>query len=312
LLSDFNPACVCLQETWIKTNTNIQFKNFSAYHCPGNVTDGIVYGGVAILVNNSFAHKSITLNTHLQAVAVRVSCHKTITVCSLYLPSSLRWTKEDLEELLSELPPPLILLGDFNAHGVSWGCFNNDSKGKIIQDFLLQHNLSLMNNGSMTYLSPASGLQSAIDLSICDPSLYLDFSWKTHSDLCGSDHFPVEITCDVTSLCQTNSSWKLTWNAFSNKANSQLSIESILDTDNPIGTFTNMLIDVANETIPKSKLRVVKNNTVWYNDECKNARKERKKALNLVKRQPTRSNLEHYRIIRAKTRRIMKSTKRQS
>jgi len=94
LLSDFNPACVCLQETRIKTNTNIQFKNFSAYHCPGNVTDGIVYGGVSILVNNSFTHKSITLNTHFQAVAVCVSCHKTITVCFLYFPPSLRWTKK--------------------------------------------------------------------------------------------------------------------------------------------------------------------------------------------------------------------------
>jgi len=268
LLSDFNPACICLQETRIKPNTDIQFKNFSAYHCPGNVTDDIVYGSVAILVNNSFAHKSITLNTHLQAVAVRVSCHKTITVCSLYLPPSLRWTKKDLEELLSELPPPIILLGDFNAHSVSWGCFNNDSKRKIIQDLLLQHNLSLMNNGSITYLSPASGVQSAIDLSICDLSLYLNFSWKIHSDLCGSDHFPIEITCDIASLCQTNSSWKLSkadWNAFSNKA--------ILDTDNPIST--NMLIDIANKTIPKIKPRVVKNNTVWYNDECKNARKER-------------------------------------
>ena len=141
------------------------------------------------------------------------------------------------------------------------------------------------------------------------------FRLTTHLDLCGSDHFPIEITCDIASLCQTNSSWKLSkadWNAFSNKTNSLLSIEFILDTDNPIGTFTNMLIDIANETIPKSKLRVVKNSTVWYNDECKNARKERKKALNLVKRQPTCSNLEHYRIIRAKTRRIVKSTKRQS
>jgi len=31
-------ACICLQETRIKTNTDIQFKYFSAYHCPGNVT----------------------------------------------------------------------------------------------------------------------------------------------------------------------------------------------------------------------------------------------------------------------------------
>jgi len=119
----------------------------------------------------------------------------------------------------------------------------------------------------------------------------------------------------IAFLCQTNGSWKLSkanLNAFSNKANSQLSIKSILDTDNPIGTFTNMLINMANKTIPKSKPKVVKNNTVWYNDKCKNARKKRKKALNLIKRQPTRSNLQHYKIIRAKTSRIIKSTKRQS
>jgi len=57
---------VLWQETRIKNNTDIQFKTFSAYHCPGSVTDGLVHGGVAILVNNSFAYKSITLNSHLQ------------------------------------------------------------------------------------------------------------------------------------------------------------------------------------------------------------------------------------------------------
>ena len=93
-------VCVCLQETRIKNNTDIQFKNYSAYHCPGSVTDGIVHGGVANLVNNSLAHKSITLDTHLQAVAVRVSCHKTITVCSLYLSPSLGWTKRSLRTVI--------------------------------------------------------------------------------------------------------------------------------------------------------------------------------------------------------------------
>jgi len=117
---------------------------------------------------------------------IRVSCHRTITICSLYLPPSLRWTKKYLEKLLSELPSPIILLGDFNAHSVNWGCVNNDSKGKIIQDLLLQQNLSLIsliNNASMAYLSPASNGQSSIDLSrpICDPSLYLDFFWKNSS-----------------------------------------------------------------------------------------------------------------------------------
>jgi len=151
----------------------------------------------------------MSLNSHLLAVAVRISCHRTITVCSLYLPPSLRLTKIDLDNLLSEFPLPIILLGNVNALSANWGCLNNDSKGKIIEDLLLQRSLSLMNHGSMTYLSLASGVQSAIDLSICDPSLNFDYCWKTHRDLCGSDHFPIEITCDIAFRCQTNNSWKL-------------------------------------------------------------------------------------------------------
>jgi len=53
----------------------------------------------------------------------------------------------------------------------------------MISDLMLQRNLSLLNDGSATYLHPGSGSQTAIDLSICDPLLYLDFSWKVHNDL---------------------------------------------------------------------------------------------------------------------------------
>jgi hypothetical protein len=45
--------------------------------------------------------------------------------------------------------------------------------------------------GSDTYLHPGNGSYSAIDLTVTDPSLHLDFSWKVHDDLCGSDHFPI-------------------------------------------------------------------------------------------------------------------------
>jgi len=121
--------------------------------------------------------------------------------------------------LLTQFPPPIILLGDFNAHSMSWGCSNNESKGKMIEDLLLQHNLSRMNDGSATYLSSASGSQSAIDVSMCDPY----YSWKVHDDLCGNDHFPIEIHCDFASSCQRNCSWKLCkadWNTFSDKGSS--------------------------------------------------------------------------------------------
>lgn len=38
------------------------------------------------------------------------------------------------------------------------------------------------------------GSMSAIDLSICSPTVFMDSQWKVHEDQCGvSDHFPIFI-----------------------------------------------------------------------------------------------------------------------
>ena len=46
----------------------------------------------------------------------------------------------------------------------------------------------ILNDSSSTYVHPATGSSSAIDLSICSPDIFLDMQWKTLDDLCGSDH----------------------------------------------------------------------------------------------------------------------------
>ena len=82
-------------------------------------------------------------------------------------------------------------------------------RGKKIEDFLLKHNLSVLNDGSPTYLHPATGSLSAIDLSITEPSLFLDFSWSVDSDQHGSDHFPIVIRTTNFSPPVINSTRKL-------------------------------------------------------------------------------------------------------
>ena len=49
----------------------------------------------------------------------------------------------------------------------------------------------IYNNKTPTYLYPATGTYTSLDLSICYPTLLLDYEWKVHDDLCGSDHFPI-------------------------------------------------------------------------------------------------------------------------
>ena len=47
-----------------------------------------------------------------------------------------------------------------------------------------------MNDKSYTYLHPATGTFSSLDLSLCHPSLLLGFDWSVCEDQHGSDHFP--------------------------------------------------------------------------------------------------------------------------
>ena len=61
--------------------------------------------------------------TILQVVAQEVYLvgKRKKTICSIYLPPTDQVTKEDMRDLLKELPGPVLLLGDFNAHNPLWG-----------------------------------------------------------------------------------------------------------------------------------------------------------------------------------------------
>jgi hypothetical protein len=82
-------------------------------------------------------------------------------------------------------------MGDFNGYNPLWGSKTTTDKGKKLEDFLSQEGLCIFNDGTDTYLHPGNGSYLAIDLTVTDPSLLLDFSWKVHDELCGNDHFPI-------------------------------------------------------------------------------------------------------------------------
>jgi len=59
----------------------------------------------------------------------------------LLLPSQ-SCNLSDLENLFTQLPTAVLLLGDFNAHSRVWGSKKVDSCGKIVEDLILKHNIS--------------------------------------------------------------------------------------------------------------------------------------------------------------------------
>ena len=79
-------------------------------------------------------------------------------------------------------------MGDFNSHHTQWGCVDTNDKGRTIEEFITNQDLVLLNDKSSTYLHPATGSYSSLDLTICSPEIFQDFNWKLVDDLHGSDH----------------------------------------------------------------------------------------------------------------------------
>ena len=75
--------------------------------------------------------------------------------------------------------------------------------------------------------------------------------------------------------------------------------------------FTSSLLDISNKSIPKTSTNPKKSKP-WYNDECKDAIKQRKQALSKFCRYPTKENLNKVKNFRAKARRTIKASKHKS
>ena len=109
--------------------------------------------------------------------------------------------------------------------------------------------------------------------------------------------------------------WKLAkanWDQFQHLWSTRLQKSAIADADDPMSFFTSILKDIAEETIPKTSAGPKRFNKPWFSDICKDAIKERNRALERFKLEPTEGNLNTYHIARAKARRDIRHSKKTS
>ena len=178
-------------------------------------------------------------------------------------------------------------MGDFNSHNIIWGCKEINKKGKILEKIINENNLYLLNTAMQTYINPFSGNTSAINLTICDPSIYMDFSWQVHNDTCGSDHFPILQHNIKPTRVGGILHWKLdkaNWRKFEEKYKEKLMHKE--PNNDTIEYFTEMLTSIAINCIPKNSTPN-KRNRPWFNNRCQEAIRQRKAAF---KKNPKRTN----------------------
>ena len=167
-------------------------KNYKSYCKIPNPDQA--FGGVALVVKKPYPQRAVELKTDLQAVAVRVTINNPVTLCSLYLPPRESVTYKQLTSLVEQLPTPYILLGDFNAHSTVWGSRKTSRRGRTIERLLDKKSLCLFNNGTPTFLC-RSGRRSALDLTICHPTIFAEYDWRVMRD--------PQLRCGWISTCLT-------------------------------------------------------------------------------------------------------------
>ena len=87
--------------------------------------------------------------------------------------------------------------------------------------------------------------------------------------------------------------------------------ENFKQSSDPIADFTSSLIEISKEWIPQTSTNSTKSNP-WYNDDCKEAIKQRKQVISKFKRSPNTNNFNVIQVFRAKARRTIKILKRKS
>ncbi|GFV87622.1 probable RNA-directed DNA polymerase from transposon X-element [Trichonephila clavipes] len=189
-MNEHLPVCVVLQETLLKPSCTSNIRGYSIPRKDCN-TGERACGGVALLINHT---------TPFSPVLIRTT------------PRTYR-----------SIPITIHSLGDFNAHNLLWSSQDVNSRGKVVEKLFTELDLTLLNDGSNTYFHSPTQSFSAIDLSICSPSLLLNLTWSVLDNPLGSDHFPVVISYATPIACATirQPRWKFDqadWETFRTQA----------------------------------------------------------------------------------------------
>ncbi|GFT49023.1 putative RNA-directed DNA polymerase from transposon X-element [Trichonephila clavipes] len=275
-MNEHLPVCVALQETLLKPSCASNIRGYSILRKDCN-TGERACGCIALLINHTTPFSPV---------------------------------------LIHQLPSPFILLGDFNAHRLLWGCQDVNYRGKVVEKLLTELDLTLLNDCSNTYFHSPTQSFSAIDLCICSPSLLLNLTWSVLYNPLGSDHFPVVISYAAPIACATirQPRWKLDhadWETFRTQADITEDMVSSGSIDEAVCLVTSCILSADHNAIPQPSSRLPRFPKPWWNEECQMAKKDQNKVWNRFRRYPTPDNMIAFNKARARARKIHRQRKRE-
>lgn len=313
---------VCIQESWLKKGDNFKLKNYDIVRKDRLklAVNGVGRGGVFTCVRRGLSYKVIDLKSQgIEVLGVEIfnDDRTTITVVNIYNPC-LQIGDDELANVLDGIEGSVLICGDLNGHNHLWGGKHNDRNGQVIEDFINNSDLVCLNDGSGTRIDKRTGKMSCLDLSIISNSCAAKCSWRVEENCWDSDHFPISIGifdkvfCNVFRRPPTWAIKRANWDKFDeNCINKISSPDEELLTDDIYDKFISQLTDAINDAIPKTRPYSQRKSPVpWWSKSCDDAIKDKKRALNKLKRSGASDDYIDFKKKRAKARQVVKDAKR--
>lgn len=316
LINKYKPVVAAIAETWFKPGTIFRLPGYACFS--DDRDDG--WGGCALLIKKTYSYSFLHLPSHspnFNVVAVRCM---NISFLSIYIPHPNISVIAEISTIFSALPPPVIILGDFNCHHPMWGCRSPDSFSSNLIDLMDDLNLCLLNNGSPTRFSSPLQNSSAVDLSLCSPSLASQLNWSVLPNSYGSDHFPIIISNSTQHPAAPSLppllKYKLgsaDWDRFSSILDSKIASLPMVNDQNFLflySEFVNAIVVTADSTIPLKKTGSRIPSPPWWDSECTSVVKERNEAENYFTDNIDIDNYVLFKKALAKSRRLLSKKKK--
>lgn len=318
-IDNFNekPKLVCIQETWLKAELSFVIPGYVALR-KDRETAG---GGCATFVLQGVQYREKNIQSDYECVVTEVWGVKgSLSVVNFYNPCQAL-DADKLDQIMEQVRPPVVWIGDFNAHNPLWGSKNKDRNGIVVEDMLDKHNLVIINDGRPTRCQVGSGRFSHLDLAFTSAEIARTGQWDVMDEsTMGSDHFPVWIKFGVDmQLGGSNGGagrfnyQRADWDLFLEHMST--GIEEVDDqgnTEDWSKSFSNVVKNAAEKAIPIKRQRERNKMVPWWNQDCTDAIRARNKAFKRLCRRPIESLVIEYKKLKAMAKRTIKKVRKES
>lgn len=313
VINKFNPFIFALAETWLKPSSAFKISN---YFCLREDRDD-GYGGVALLIKSSYSFTSLSFPSHNSDFSIVGAIVESICFISVYIPHPSSFILQELNGIISNLPKPFLILGDFNCQHQSWGSSVSNAYGNELLDIIDYQNICVLNSGAPTRrTNPNEGL-SAIDLSICTPNLAIKLQWSILPHTYGSDHFPIVIRHPDFKIYPQKQKPRLKyrlydadWSTFRDLVEDKIGTlpqPSIYNENVCAHELSNLMTTAAYETFPLKNVSLDRiSSPPWWDRECSHAIKKRNQVEEEYNNSMTDENYKNLETTFAETKKLLK------